>query len=117
MGFFKAFWVAGTVFFCVAAAWGDDALPSLQSNQLPSISEAPKTVIAPSEVTLSVTCYLGNPLNNDTLGSIMVTSAAAAGPSCNAIYFTCKGRCFGCYADFDLSEDICVNNDGKKFLR
>ncbi len=117
MGFFMTFCVTGTLFLCVAAAWGDDALPSLQSTPLPSMSEAPMTVITPSEVSLSVTCYLGNPLNNNTLGGIMVTSAESAGPTCNAMFFACKGNCYGCYADLDLSEDICANNAGKKFLR
>ncbi|RNC68238.1 MAG: hypothetical protein ED859_10870 [Desulfuromonadales bacterium] len=117
MGFLNTFCATGTLFLCVVAAWGDDALPSLQSNQIPSLSSVPMTVINPTDVSLSVTCYLGNPLNNDSQGSIIVTSAASAGPTCNSMFFVCKGRCFGCYSDFDLSEDICVDNAGRKFLR
>ena len=63
-----------------------------------------------------VTCYLGNPNDKNSLGSI-ATSAAAAGATCNSVNYVCQGRCFGCYSDFDLSEDICVDNSGRKFLR
>jgi multidrug efflux system outer membrane protein len=27
------------------------------------------------------------------------------------------GRCYGCYADFDFSDDVCVDNAGRKFIR
>jgi hypothetical protein len=70
---------------------------------------------APDRV-MSVTCYLGNPADRQTLGSITV-NVQAAGSSCNSIYYSCQGRCFGCYADFDLSEDICVDSSGRKYLR
>jgi len=117
MRFFDSFLVAGTILLCTAAAWSDDALPSPQPNQLPSLSSIPMPQATAANVNLSVTCYLGNPLNNETLGSITVNGASNAGPTCNSLFFACKGSCFGCYADFDLSEDICVDNAGRKFLR
>ena len=96
-----------------------DELPMLQSsspNQLPSLSSASVNMVDPDR-SISVTCYLVNPNDRNSLGAIMAQGAAAAGPSCNAMFFSCKGRCFGCFSDSDLSQDICVDNNGKKFLR
>jgi hypothetical protein len=96
--------------------WGDDQLPSLSSGGLESLPGAGSGLSSMSE-TISVTCYLGNPKDGQTLGSITVPSTEAAGPSCNSLNYSCRGRCFGCYADFDLSEDICVDASGRKYLR
>jgi len=86
-------------------------------DQLPSLSSS--TLINPpdSDQNITVTCYLGNPSNMNTLGSLTVFTQVAAGPSCNSMFYDCKGYCFGCFSDFDLTEDICVDNSGRKFLR
>jgi hypothetical protein len=97
-------------------AWGDDQLPSLSAGGLESLPGAGSGISSMSE-TVSVTCYLGNPNDGQTLGSITVASPAEAGPSCNSLNYSCRGRCYGCYADFDLSEDICVDSSGRKYLR
>jgi hypothetical protein len=100
-------------------AWSGDNLPTLPSTGpagLPSLSSSPINAIPAAEQTVSVTCYLGNPNDNNSLGSI-ATVASAAGAGCNSINFSCQGRCFGCYADFDLSEDICVDIAGRRFIR
>ena len=88
---------------------GDD-LP-----MLPSLSTATIQPI-PQEQNISATCYLGNPNDRNSLGDIMVMSPEAAGPTCNSMFYSCRGSCFGCFSDFDLSQDICVDNNGKKFL-
>jgi hypothetical protein len=90
-------------------------LPSSQPSQLPSLDTV--TIQAVQDQNLSVTCYLGNPNDKNSLGDIMVHTAPEAGSICNSMYFACKGSCFGCFSDFDLSQDICVDNSGKKFLR
>ena len=89
-------------------------LPSSQPSQLPSINTV--SVQPVQEQNISVTCYLGNPNDRNSLGDLMVMSPEAAGPTCNSMYFNCRGNCFGCFSDFDLSQDICVDNSGKKFL-
>jgi hypothetical protein len=97
-----------------------DNLPMLQSAtpaQLPSLSASNMNMAPVSDQTISATCYLGNPNDNNTLGSITVYSPAEAGINCNALFYSCKGRCFGCFSDFDLSQDICVDASGRKFLR
>lgn len=100
-------------------AWGVDVLPQLPSSgpgNLPSLNSTPINMAAMPDQTLTVTCYLGNPNDKNSLGSI-ATSAAAAGATCNSVNYVCQGRCFGCYSDFDLSEDICVDSAGRKFIR
>jgi len=101
-------------------SWGDDQLPSLSSaglESLPSAGSGSVSVASMPDRTIAVTCYLGNPNDRQTLGSITVPSPEAAGPTCNSINFSCRGRCFGCYSDFDLSEDICVDGSGRRYLR
>jgi hypothetical protein len=69
------------------------------------------------EQNVSVTCYQGNPnAGGNTMGSVSVIPASA-GATCNSLYYDCQGRCYGCYSDFDLSEDVCVDASGRKFLR
>jgi hypothetical protein len=97
-------------------AWGDDQLPRLSSAGLESLPGAGSSISSSSE-TISVTCYLGNPNDGQTLGSITVPSPSEAGASCNTLNYSCRGRCFGCYSDFDLSEDVCVDSSGRKYLR
>ena len=99
-------------------ALGDDLpmLPSSQPSQLPSLGTATIQPVQ-QEQNISATCYLGNPNDRNSLGDIMVMSPEAAGPTCNSMFFNCRGGCFGCFSDFDLAQDICVDNSGKKFLR
>lgn len=102
------------------SAWADDQLPRLQSGgpeSLPSLGTTTMSSVSTADQNLSVTCYLGNPNDRQSLGSLTVHSSAEAGSVCNSMNFACKGRCFGCYSDFDLSEDICVDNSGRRFLK
>ena len=92
-------------------------LPSTPPEQLPTLGASNLNMAPVSDKALSVTCYLGNPNNNQSLGSITVYSPAEAGINCNSLNYACKGRCFGCFSDFDLSQDICVDASGRKFLR
>jgi len=111
--------LSACVLLAALPAWGGDPLPMLQSSspgQLPSIGSTTVSMVDPDR-SISVTCYLGNPNDRNTLGDITVRGPESAGPTCNSLYFTCKGRCFGCFSDFDLSEDICVDSSGRKFLR
>jgi hypothetical protein len=97
-----------------------DDLPMLKSatpEQLPSLGASGMNMAPVSDRAISATCYLGNPNDNQRLGSITVYNAAEAGINCNSLNYSCKGRCFGCFSDFDLSQDICVDSAGRKFLR
>ena len=108
------------VLFAAINTWGEDQLPSLSSGgleRLPDAGSSPLSVNSISDQTINVTCYLGNPNDGQTLGSITAPTPSEAGASCNSLNYSCRGRCFGCYSDFDLSEDICVDGSGRKYLR
>ncbi len=91
-------------------------LPPAGSAQLRSLSSATINMTDPEKM-ISVTCYLGNPNDGKSVATIMIQGAASTGSSCNSMFYDCKGRCFGCFSDSDLSQDICVDNNGRKFLR
>ena len=91
-------------------------LPPVGSAQLPSLSSATINMTDPENM-ISVTCYLGNPNDGKSVATIMIQGAASAGTSCNSMFYDCKGRCFGCFSDSDLSQDICMDNNSRKFLR
>lgn len=102
----------GSLLLVVQLVHADDQLP-----HLPSPGSSPESVASFPDQTLSATCYLGNPNDSQTLGEITVNSPRDAGPTCNSMFYDCKGRCYGCYTDFDMSQDICVDNSGRRFLR
>ena len=110
----RLFLLAGILLAAVPAR-GVDTLPQLPasgSQGLPTLGS-----VNMSNQSISVTCYLGNPNDNQSLGSITVNGPAAAGATCNSFNYSCQGRCFGCYSDFDMSEDVCVDAAGRRFLR
>ncbi len=110
--------LATVVLFAAIPAGGVDVLPQLPPSgpgNLPTLNASSPSMAAMPE-TITVTCFLGNPNDRNFLGSV-ATNPASAGASCNSLYYVCQGRCFGCYADFDLSEDICVDSVGRKFIR
>ena len=116
MGSLRQFFLLAGLILIAFPAWGGDNLPTLPSSA-PGGSLSSPSVTAMSDQNLSVTCYLGNPNDNQSIGSITVNSPSAAGTTCNSLNYVCQGRCFGCYADFDMSEDICVDALGRKFIR
>jgi hypothetical protein len=92
----------------------------LESRTLPSLPTLPPAQASSldnSNSLVSVSCYVGNPNNEDGVGNLSVPSASQAGPVCNNTFLICKGKCYGCFDDFDYSEEICVDNSGKKYLR
>jgi len=72
---------------------------------------------AHADDNISVACYRGDMGNGAYLGTILVFSPDAAGQMCNSLYYGCGGKCFGCFSDFDLSEDVCYDSSGRKFLK
>ena len=66
---------------------------------------------------ISVSCYKGNLDMGNYVGNVMIFDPGAAGQSCNSLYYDCKGKCFGCFSDFDLSEEVCYDNAGRRFLK
>ncbi|HJV36252.1 hypothetical protein [Geomonas sp.] len=87
-----------------------------QTPPLPSLSDQAQQTPARYQ-QFTVECYLGNPDQKQMLGSLMANSAHDAGPACNGMFLACNGACYGCFTDFDYSDDICVDKSGKKYLR
>lgn len=118
MRYFMIIMVTVTLLLSALPTFAEDLpmLPSAGPGQLPSLSTATINMTDPEKM-ISVTCYLGNPNDGHSVATIMIQGAASAGISCNSMFYDCKGRCFGCFADSDLSQDICVDNNSRKFLR
>ncbi len=72
---------------------------------------------AHTEENINVSCYKGDKEDGAYLGTVMVFSPEAAASQCNALYYACKGKCYGCFSDFDLGGDVCYDSAGKRFLR
>lgn len=103
--------LTGLFLFGASLAGAADPLP-----RLPSKSPDDLTMNSRSQ-TITVTCYQGNPnAGGRTLGTIQAMPPQA-GSTCNSLYYDCQGHCYGCYSDFDLSEDVCVDNAGRRFIR
>ncbi len=68
-----------------------------------------------SEV-VSVSCYKGDPEVGNRVGDLTVPTPENAGQTCNSFYSDCEGQCSGCVSDFDISEDVCYDKSGRKFL-
>jgi hypothetical protein len=77
----------------------------------------PVTPAHTDDENVSVSCYKGDSNNGYMVGNMMIFSPETAGQSCNSFYYDCKGKCYGCFSDFDLSEDVCYDAAGRKFLK
>ena len=62
---------------------------------------------------IAVTCYQGN----FRIGTVTVLDWRHAAASCNSLYYDCRGTCVGCFHDFDYVEGVCVDVNGREFLR
>ena len=74
------------------------------------------TATAFADQTISVSCYK-EPKSESPLGSAVVYNVADAAQACNSLYYDCKGRCVGCYQDFDYVDNVCVDIRGNVFLK
>jgi hypothetical protein len=69
-----------------------------------------------SEV-VSVSCYKENPGVGNYVGDLTVPGPENACQGCNSMYSDCRGKCVGCVSDFDITEDVCYDTAGKKFMK
>jgi len=90
---------------------------SLQTGKLPSpVTQSTVSATGPAK-NYTIECFFGNPNQQKYIGGVSVTAVNEAGPACNTTFFSCKGRCYGCFSDFDFMEDFCMDNAGRKCLR
>jgi len=66
-----------------------------------------------AEESISVFCYR----DGRSLGNVVVYDVANAANACNNLYYDCKGKCIGCFNDYDYVDYVCVDKSGRTFLR
>jgi hypothetical protein len=69
-----------------------------------------------ADESITVWCYK-DVRSSFSVGSVVVYDVAEAAQACNSMYYDCRGRCIGCYQDFDYADNVCVNMQGNTFLR
>jgi len=73
-----------------------------------------QTILSVSaEESTTAYCYR----DNRSLGSVVVFDVSTAAMACNNLYYDCKGKCIGCFHDFDYVDYVCVDMSGRTFLR
>jgi hypothetical protein len=69
-----------------------------------------------AEESVSVSCY-NLQSSSYSLGNVVVFDTSQAAGACNQVYYACKGRCVGCFADSDYIDSVCVDVNGTMFLK
>ncbi len=78
---------------------------------------APANPAYPQDENITVSCYKGNPEDGNYIGDLTAQTPEIAGRSCNSLYADCQGECQGCFPDSDITEDVCYDKSGRKFLK
>jgi len=73
-------------------------------------------VVSQAKESITITCYAGNPDNNQDLGTVEVFHVANAASTCNSVYADCDGNCTGCYIDKE-SQEVCIDTTGRLYTR
>jgi hypothetical protein len=66
-----------------------------------------------AEESTTVYCYR----DGRSIGHAVVFDVANAANACNSLYYDCKGKCVGCFNDYDYIDYVCVDRSGRTFLR
>ena len=74
------------------------------------------TAPSSADEDISISCY-NEAKSSWPLGNVTVFDIALAAQTCNTMYYDCRGRCIGCYQDFDYIDSVCVDNWGNAFLK
>jgi hypothetical protein len=76
------------------------------------------TAIHSKSAFSQISCYKGNVQEGNYIGDLSsVTTPDNAAQDCNSLYDECQGQCLACIYDDDLTEDICYDGLGNKFLK
>ncbi len=63
---------------------------------------------------IQVYCYIGDPGDNEYLGTVDIFNPLQATSTCNMVYNDCKMNCTGCYTDQDARQ-ICIDRSGQPY--
>jgi hypothetical protein len=66
-----------------------------------------------AEESISAYCYR----DGRSIGSVAIFDVSNAALACNNFFYDCKGKCIGCFHDFDYVDYVCVDTLGRTFLR
>jgi hypothetical protein len=66
-----------------------------------------------AEESISAYCYR----DGRSIGSVAIFDVSNAALACNNFFYDCKGKCIGCFHDFDYVDYVCVDTSGRTFLR
>jgi hypothetical protein len=69
-----------------------------------------------ADESISVSCYK-DAKSSWSVGKVVVFDVAEAAQACNSMYYDCRGKCIGCYQDFDYVDNVCVDMRGNTFLK
>jgi len=69
-----------------------------------------------ADESISISCYK-DAKSAWSLGTVVVYDVAEAAQACSSAYYDCRGRCIGCYHDFDYVDNVCVDMQGNTFLK
>ncbi len=72
-------------------------------------------IILPVSAEESVTAYCYR--DSSSIGSVAIFDVSNAALACNNFFYDCKGKCIGCFHDFDYVDYVCVDTSGRTFLR
>jgi len=71
---------------------------------------------ASADESISISCYK-DAKSRWSVGTVAVYDVAEAAQACNSMYYDCRGKCIGCYQDFDYVDNVCVDMRGNTFLK
>jgi hypothetical protein len=66
--------------------------------------------------SVPVSCYVGDPDDDEYMGDIEAFNTSGAPALCNNFFSECQGNCTGCYID-EESEEFCIDSGGRRFTR
>lgn len=69
-----------------------------------------------ADESITVSCY-NLEASELPVGNAVVFDTSTAAAVCNSMYYSCKGRCVGCFTDQDYVDAVCVDVSGTTFLK
>jgi hypothetical protein len=63
---------------------------------------------------IQVFCYIGDPSDNEYVGTVDLFNPLQATSTCNMVYNDCNMNCIGCYTDQDARQ-VCVDRSGQAY--
>jgi hypothetical protein len=72
-------------------------------------------LLLPVSADESITAYCYR--DGRSIGNVTIFDTSNAAMACNNMYYECKGKCIGCFHDFDYIDYVCVDTSGRTFLR